>query len=89
MLLAGAIIAVLTGVCGIIVCARKHVNIVFNIFIGFFFLIGFLLLFVNGLAISAVSNTKVETLQAFCTMPTNNQGFIVKTLRGVINDVDS
>lgn len=71
MLLAGAIIAVVTGICGIIICA-KPIHWFFNIIIGFFFLIGFLLLFVNGLAISAVSNTKIETLQAFCTMPTNN-----------------
>lgn len=61
MLLAGAIIAVLTGICGIVVCVRR-VNIIVNIIVGFFFLIAFLLLFVNGVAIGGISTTRLETL---------------------------
>jgi hypothetical protein len=87
MLLAGAITAVLTGVCGIIVCARR-VHIVFNIFTGFFFLIAFLLLFVNGITIAFVSNTKPETLQKFCSAPTDDQGFIVVKIKQVFEQVD-
>jgi len=77
MLLAGAIIAVVTGICGIVVCFRR-VPIFFNIVVGFFFLIAFLLLFVNGIAIGGISATRIETLQKFCDAPTNDQGFIVK-----------
>lgn len=77
MLLAGAIIAVVTGICGIIVCFRK-VPIFVNIVVGFFFLIAFLLLFVNGIAIGGISATRLETLQKFCDAPTSDQGFIVK-----------
>lgn len=83
MLLAGAIIAVVTGVCGIIVCFRR-VPILVNIVVGFFFLISFLLLFVNGIAIGGISTTKIETLQKFCDAPTTDQGFIVKQVRKVI-----
>ena len=88
MLLAGAITAVLTGICGIILCAKRF-PIICNIAVGFFFLCGFLLLFVNGLAIAAVSNTKIETLNAFCQAPADNQGFIVKKIRDVIDEVDT
>lgn len=88
MLLAGAITAVLTGICGIILCAKKF-PIICNIAVGFFFLAGFLLLFVNGLAIAAVSNTKIETLNAFCDAPADNQGFIIKKIRTVIDEVDT
>ena len=61
MLLAGAITAVVTGVCGIIVCF-KRVHIIINIMVGFFFLGSFLLLFVNGIIIGGISTTKLETL---------------------------
>ena len=77
MLLAGAIIAVVTGICGIIVCF-KRVPIFVNIVVGFFFLIAFLLLFVNGIAIGGISATRLETMQKFCDAPTSDQGFIVK-----------
>ena len=77
LLLVGAIIAVVTGICGIIVCFKK-VPIVVNIVVGFFFLIAFLLLFVNGIAIGGISATRLETLQKFCDAPTSDQGFIVK-----------
>ena len=77
MLLAGAIVAVLTGVCGIIVC-RKRAPIWFNIIIGLFFLCSFLLLLVNGLAIAFVSNTSYDTLQKFCNEPSGDQSFVVK-----------
>lgn len=87
MLLAGAIVAILTGVCGIIVCARR-VNIFFNIITGAFFLIAFLLLFVNGIAIAFVSNTKPETLQKFCSASTADQGFIVQKIKTVLSEVD-
>ena len=76
MLLAGSIIAILTGVCGIIVCARK-VPILVNMCVGFFFLLAFLLLFVNGLAIAAISNTKIESLNEFCNEPKPNAGFVI------------
>lgn len=88
MLLAGAIIAVVTGICGIIICLRR-VPIFFNIVAGFFFLISFVLLFVNGIAIGGISNTKLETLQKFCDAPTTEQGFIVKQIREVIDEVDT
>lgn len=77
MLLAGAIIAVVTGICGIILCFRP-VRIFVNIIVGFFFLIAFLLLFVNGVAIGGISSTRLETLQKFCDAPSSDQGFIVK-----------
>lgn len=71
MLLAGAIVAVLTGLCGIWVCTKKR-SIIFNMVVGLFFLIAFLLLFVNGIAIAFVSGTKPETLQKFCNEPSND-----------------
>ena len=88
MLLAGAIIAIITGLCGIWLCAKK-VKIWCNMIVGLFFMISFLLLFVNGIAIAFVSHTPVETLQKFCNEPSANQNYIVKALREVIDEVDN
>ena len=88
MLLIGSIVAVLTGVCGVVVCV-KRVPIICNMLVGLFFLIAFLLLFVNGIAIAAVSNTKEETLQQFCNAgDQESKGFIVSRIREVVDEVD-
>lgn len=88
MLLAGAIVAVVTGVCGIYLCA-KRARIWCNMLVGLFFLIGFVLLFINGIAIAFVSGTSPAKLQEFCQAPTNTQSYVIKALRTVIDEVDS
>ena len=88
MLLAGAITAVVTGVCGVVVCV-KRVPILVNVIVGLFFLIAFLLLSINGIAIAMISNTKEETLQAFCNSMDENNGIVVNRLRAIVSEVDT
>ena len=87
MLLAGAIVAVITGLCGMIVCFRK-VHICFNITVGFSFMVALLLLLVNGIIIQSISSTPIDTLQKFCNDTSSDKRFIVRQLRKIIDEVD-
>jgi Ca2+/Na+ antiporter len=88
MLLAGAIIAVVTGTCGIYLWL-KPTRIWCNMIVGLFFLVAFVLLSVNGIAIAFVSHTNPETLQTFCQEPTGSQNYVVSALRTVVTEVDN
>lgn len=91
MLLAGAVTAILTGICGVIVCVRP-VHIICNMTVGLFFTLSFLLLLLNGIVIVFVSNVGETAIDSFCfsaNTATGPMGTVIKAIQDSITNVDN